>query len=142
MKAKVIKNEAEYEKALEQISALMNASADSPEEEELELFSMLVEAYEKEHHPIELPDPVSAIVFRMDQQGLTRKDLAEYLGSMSRVSEVLGGKRSLSLSMIRSIHTGLGIPYEVLLQETGIKRECRHALSGSPFNYAPKRGHL
>lgn len=142
MKAKVIKNEAEYEEALEHISALMNTAADSPEEEELELFSMLVEAYEKEHHPIDLPDPVSAIVFRMEQQGLTRKDLAEYLGSMSRVSEVLGGKRSLSLSMIRSIHAGLGIPYEVLLQETGIKRECRHALSGYPFNNVTRRGHL
>lgn len=143
MEAKVLKNEMEYEAALAYISSLMDAEPGSAEEEKLELFSLLVESYEKEHHPIDLPDPVSAIVFRMVQQGLTRKDLAEYLGSMSRVSEVLGRKRQLSLAMIRSLHSSLGIPYDVLLQEQGMRLEaCRHSLSDYPFKEMVKRGYF
>ncbi len=143
MKAKILKNETDYEDALAYIETLMDAEPDSAEEEDLELFSMLVEAYEKEHHPIDLPDAVSAIKFRMDQEGLTRKDLAQYLGSMSRVSEVLNGKRPLSLAMIRALHAGLGISYEVLIQEPGAAlAPCRHTSSDYPFSEMVKRGYF
>jgi HTH-type transcriptional regulator / antitoxin HigA len=125
MKAKILKTEAEYEAALDYVAALMDAEPGSPEEEELELFSMLVEQYEQEHYPIALPDPVDAILFRMEQQGLTRKDLAVYIGSQSKVSEVLNRKRPLSLAMIRNLHEGLQIPAHVLLQEPGKQLEPR-----------------
>jgi HTH-type transcriptional regulator/antitoxin HigA len=118
MEPKVIKTEAEYEAALAHVAELMEAVPGSPEEEELELFALLVEQYERENFPIAPPDPVEAILFRMEQEGLSRKDLAAYIGSPSRVSEVLSRKRSLSLSMIRALHKGLGIPAEVLVQES------------------------
>jgi len=121
MKPKIIKTEAEYQAALEHLESLMDAAPGSPEEEELELFSILIEKYEEEHYPIDLPDPIEAIKFRMEQGGLTRKDLQKYIGSQSKVSEVLNRKRPLSLSMMRSLHDGLGIPAEVLLQEPGKK---------------------
>ncbi len=119
MKPKVLKTEAEYQAALEHLETLMDADPGSPQEEELELFSMLVERYEEQHFPIDLPDPVEAILFRMEQQGLTRRDLEAYIGSQSKVSEVLNRKRPLSLAMIRALRTGLDIPAEVLLQEPG-----------------------
>ncbi|MBU4374764.1 MAG: hypothetical protein KJ714_10115 [Euryarchaeota archaeon] len=119
IKPKVIKSEAEYQEALAHLEALMDAQPGTPEEEELELFAVLIEKYEQEHFPIGLPDPVEAIKFRMDQLGLTRKDLIPYIGSQSKVSEVLNGKRPLSLSMIRALQQGLEIPIEVLLQEQG-----------------------
>ena len=114
----ILKTEADYEAALERIEALMDAAPGSSEEEELELLAMLVERYEAEHYPIELPDPVEAIKFRMDQEGLTRKDMIKYLGSQSKVSEVLNYKRSLSLSMIRALTEGLNLPAEVLIQRS------------------------
>lgn len=116
MKPKVIKTGEEYKAALSQMRALMEAAPGSPEEEDLELFAVLIEQYEKERFPIGLPDPVEAIEFRMDQAGLTRKDLIPYIGSQSKVSEVLNHKRPLSVAMIRALHDGLGIPAEVLLQ--------------------------
>ena len=118
MNIKVIKTEAEYEEALERVNALMDATPDSPEEEELEVLVLLIEKYEKEHYPIDLPNPIDAIKFEMDQQGLSYKDMQQYLGSASKVSEVLSGKRPLSLTMIRKLYKGLGIPYEVLLVRT------------------------
>jgi HTH-type transcriptional regulator / antitoxin HigA len=130
MKPKIIKSEAEYEAALAHIETLMDAAPGSAEEEELELFALLVEQYEKENYPIDLPDPVDAILFRIEQQGLTRKDLIPYLGSSSKVSEVLNRKRPLSLNMIRNLHEGLGIPADILLQEPGselppVRYNCR-----------------
>jgi HTH-type transcriptional regulator / antitoxin HigA len=119
MKAKVIKTDSEYEAALAYVETLMDAEPGSPQEEELELFSMLVEKYEEANYPIDLPDPIEAVKFRMDQEGLNRKDLAKYIGSQSKVSEVLNHKRPLSLAMIRALHEGLGIPAEVLLQSPG-----------------------
>lgn len=115
MKPKVIKSDADYQSALAYLDTLMNAAPGSPEEEELELFSILIEKYEHEHFPISLPDPIEAIKFCMEQKGLTRKDLVPYIGSQSKVSEVLNGKRPLSLSMMRALHAGLGIPAEVLM---------------------------
>ena len=117
MQPKVIKTEAEYEAALARVAELMDAQPGSPDEQELELFALLVEQYEQEHFPIAPPDPVEAILFRMEQEGLTRKDLAAYIGSPSKVSEVLNRKRPLSLSMIRALHRGLGIPTDILVQE-------------------------
>ena len=123
MKARILKTEAEHATALAYVATLMDAEAGSPEEAELELFSMLVEQYEQEHYPIAPPDPIDAILFRMDQQGLTRNDMAVYIGSQSKVSEVLNRKRPLSLAMIRRLHEGLGIPADSLLQESSKKLE-------------------
>ena len=119
MKPKILRTEADYEAALAHLETLMDSQPGSPEEEELELFAVLIENYEEKHFPVPLPDPVAAIEFRMEQQGLTRKDMQKYLGSQSKVSEVLSGKRPLSLSMIRKLHYQLGIPSEVLLQDKG-----------------------
>lgn len=117
MEIKVIKTETQYDAALDRAYILMDALPDSPEEEELSILVLLIEAYEKVHYPIGLPDPIEAIRFRMEQQELSYKDMQQYLGSASKVSEVLSGKRPLSLTMIRKLYKGLGIPYEVLLQE-------------------------
>ncbi len=117
MTIRLIKTEKDYDKALSRIEELMDAEADSPEMEELELLAALVEMYEEKRYPIDLPDPIDAIKFRMDQAGLSQKDMIPYLGSKSKVSEVLNRKRPLSLSMMRALNKGLGISAEVLLNE-------------------------
>jgi HTH-type transcriptional regulator/antitoxin HigA len=119
MKPKVIKNEEEYKAALARIDELMDAESGTDAADELELLAMLVNTYEDEVYPMDLPDPIEAIKFRMEQQGLKQADLAPLLGSRSKVSEVLSGKRRLSVAMMRHLHNGLGIPAEVLLQEPG-----------------------
>ncbi len=116
MKAKVLKTERDYKAALAYLERLLSAS--KPDEDELELWSLLVEKYEEEHFPIATPDPIEAIRFRMEQAGLQPADLNPYLQSKSKVSEVMNRKRPLSLSMIRALHRGLNIPAEVLVQET------------------------
>ncbi len=118
MKPKIIKTEEDYTGALARVELLMDAKPGSAREEELELWSLLVERFEREHFPIDIPDPVEAIKFRMAQQGLRQKDLEPYFPGKNRVSEVLNRKRPLSLGMIRALHLGLGIPAEVLLHET------------------------
>lgn len=115
MKAKVIKTESEYAAALARIEKLMEARPDSAQGDELELLSLLVHDFEEKVFPMDKPDPLSAIRFRTEQQGLEPKDLVPLLGSRSRVSEVLSGRRSLSLKMIRNLVRRLGIPAEVLL---------------------------
>lgn len=117
MTPKVIKTEAQYKETLARIEAIFDAAPGTPEGDELELLTLLVEKYEEEQYPIDLPDPIEAIRFRMDQQGLKQKDLIPYLGSKAKVSEVLSGRRSLTLAMIRKLVAGLGIPAEVLLRE-------------------------
>lgn len=117
MKPRIIKNEEAYEQALAYVESLMDAKPGSRQEEELDLWSLLIEQYEKERHPIEDPDPIEAIRFRMDQLGLHRKDLEPFIGQKSKVSEVLNRKRPLSLPMIRSLHSYLGIPAAVLVRE-------------------------
>ena len=121
IKPKVIKTAAEYEAALAHVETLMDDATSPAKVEELELFAVLVENYEREHFPIGLPDPIEAIKFRMEQQGLGQKDLVKYIGSQSKVSEVLNRKRPLSIAMLRELHRGLGIPAEVLLQKPGEK---------------------
>ena len=113
----LIKTEEDYENALNRIEELFDSKPGTAEADELELLVSLVEIYEKEHFPIEAPDPISAIKFRMEQEGLTNKDMIEYLGSKSKVSEVFSGKRKLSITMIRKLVTGLKIPAEILLRE-------------------------
>ena len=116
MKPKVIKTERDHQAALALIETLMDKA--SPDEAELELWSLLVEKYEEDHFPIAAPDPIEAIRFRMDQAGLAPVDLEPFMQSKSKVSEVMNRKRPLSLSMIRALHRGLQIPAEVLVQES------------------------
>lgn len=117
MYPKTIRTDEDHKAALERIEQIFNAEPGTPEGEELDLLATLVCVYEKEQFPIGPPDPISAIRFRMEQAGLRQADLIPYIGSRSKVSEILSGKRNLSLSMIRALHKGLGIPAEVLLQE-------------------------
>jgi len=117
MQPKIIKSEPDYRAALTHIDSLMSAAPETPEADELELWVHLVEEYEEAQYPIPLPDPIEAIRFRMEQQGLKQKDLIPFIGSKSKVSEVLNGKRPLSIVMIRQLHEGLGIPADVLIGE-------------------------
>jgi HTH-type transcriptional regulator / antitoxin HigA len=111
-----IKTEADYQKALEEIEALFDAAPNTTEFDRLDILSTLVEAYEKKHYPIDLPDPIAAIEYYMESRGWSRRELEPYIGSRARVSEVLSRKRSLSLEMIRRLHQELGIPAEILIQ--------------------------
>lgn len=115
MDIRPIKTKRDYQRALARVEELMDAKPGTREGDELDVLATLVEAYEDKHFPIDAPDPVEAILFRMDQMGLTRKDLEPYLGSRHRVSEVLNRKRDLSVSMIRRLHKGLRIPLENLI---------------------------
>ena len=110
-----IKTEDDYNNAMLRIGALMNAVSGTEEGDELDVLATLVEAYERDHFPIGLPDPVEAILFRMEQLGIDRKALEPYLGGRNRVSEVLNRKRNLSKSQIRKLHDGLNIPLENLI---------------------------
>jgi HTH-type transcriptional regulator / antitoxin HigA len=110
-----IRSESTYREYLEIIDGLVDCAENSEEEELLELVSILVENYEAKYYPVEAPDPLEAIKIRMEEQGLKRKDMVDYFGSASRVSEVLNRKRPLTLEMIRKIHKGLGISAETLL---------------------------
>ncbi|MGA2477448.1 MAG: ImmA/IrrE family metallo-endopeptidase [Spirochaetia bacterium] len=114
---KVLKTEADYRAALALFEKLLDATKGSPEYDERDVLAVLIERYEDEHYHIDAPEPREAIRFRMDQAGLTRKDLAAYIGGKSKVSEVLSGKRDLSLSAIRALHRHLGIPAEVLIKK-------------------------
>ena len=118
MEIKAIRTEADYIAALREVSALidLDPASDSPEGERLEVLGTLVQAYEAKHYPIDPPDPIEAIKFRMDQSGLGVKDLVPYIGPPNRVYEVLSYKRPLSLNMIRRLSEGLHIPAEVLIR--------------------------
>jgi HTH-type transcriptional regulator/antitoxin HigA len=118
MANRLIKNETDYNDVLSRIEQLMDANPDTDVMDELELLTVLVELYEEKHFPISPPDPIEAIKFRMDQLGLSQNDMIPYFGSKSRVSEVLNGKRTLTLAMMRSLNNGLGISAEVLLKES------------------------
>ncbi|MGA2063370.1 MAG: transcriptional regulator [Thermoguttaceae bacterium] len=117
MRPKLIKNERDYRRALKRAGELMDARPGTSQGDELELLAALVELYEDQHAPLPPPDPIEAIRFRMEQAGMEPKDLVPYLGSRSRVSEVLNRRRPLTLQMIRRLHQGLGIPAEALLGE-------------------------
>ncbi|MGH8058458.1 MAG: helix-turn-helix domain-containing protein [Candidatus Entotheonellia bacterium] len=119
-----IKTEADYERALAEIEQLWGAAENTPEGDTLDILLTLVEAYEETHYPIDPPDPVEAIKFRMEQMGLSRKDLEPYIGRRGRVAEVLNRQRSLSLNMIRRLHTHLHIPLESLI---GLSEPASHS---------------
>jgi HTH-type transcriptional regulator/antitoxin HigA len=116
MNINLIKTENDYNQALERLEIIFDAKKGTEEGDELELLGMLIDQYENEHFPIDLPDPIEAIKFRMEQMGYTQNDLAKIIGFKSRASEILNRKRKLSLEMIRQIHTSLNIPTEVLIQ--------------------------
>lgn len=115
MKIHPVKTSHDHKRALQRIDSLMDAEPDTEDGEELDVLVTLVETFENEHFPIEAPDPIAAILFRMDQMGMDRKALEPFLGGRSRVSEVLNGKRSLSMRQIRKLHDGLNIPFENLI---------------------------
>ncbi|MBE0660859.1 MAG: helix-turn-helix domain-containing protein [Bacteroidales bacterium] len=117
MNIKLLKTEKDYENALERLDQIFDAPENTPEGDEAELLSILIEKYEDEYYPIEAPDPIEAIKFRMEQMGMSNKDLAEIIGYKSRVSEIFSGKRKLTLAMIRNLHHKLKIPYESLMAE-------------------------
>ena len=117
-----VRTEADYETALARIDALMDADPDSPEARELDVLVDLVDLYESRHEPMEYPDPVSAIEFRMEQAGLKPRDLIPFIGSRAKVSEVLSGKRAITMTMARTLHEHLGIPADVLLRPVGDAR--------------------
>lgn len=115
MEIKPIKTEQDYNISIKRIEELWGAKRDTPEGDELDLLCTLVESYEMKHYPIAPPDPIDAIKFRMEQMGMTKADMVKYLGSQSRVSEILNGKRRLTLKMVKSLYKGLKIPAEILL---------------------------
>ena len=122
MEIKPIKTKADYQSALKKIEALMTARAHTPEGDRLDVMVTLVEAYEKKQYPLDLPDPVEAIKFRMEQSALAPKDLVPMIGQINRVYEVLNRKRPLTLQMIRRLHRKLGIPAESLIKEPDQRR--------------------
>ena len=116
MDIRPIKTEADYRAALAEIEQLFAAEPDTPDGERLDLLTTLVESYEGHRHPIAIPDPIEAIVYHLESRGLTRRDLEPLLGSRARVAEILNRRRTLTLEMIRRLHTTLGIPAEILIQ--------------------------
>jgi len=117
MNVRLIRTKADHEAALARIDAIFNASPGTAEGDELELLLHLVEEFEAAQYPIAMPDPIDALKFRMEQQGLKQADLVPHIGSKSKVAEVLNRKRPLSLAMIRKLYNGLGIPADVLVQD-------------------------
>ena len=116
MNIKPVRTRADHRAALKEIESLMNARANTPEGERLDVLVTLVEAYERKHFPMDMPDPVEAIKFVMEQRGLTVKDLESMIGRTNRIYEVLNRKRPLTLKMIWRLHQGLGIPAECLIK--------------------------
>ena len=117
MKINPIRNESDYQTALVRLDEIFDAKKGTEKGDELEILSILMDAYENQNFPIGMPDPIDAIKFRMEQKGMKQKDLADAIGYSSRVSEVLNRKRKLTLEMIRRLSTTLNIPTDVLVQE-------------------------
>ncbi len=122
MNIQPIRTEADYDRALADIEQLWGAEPDTPSGDRLDVLLVLVEDYESKHHPIDPPDPVEAIKFRMEQMNLTRKDLEPLIGPRGRVTEIINRRRPLSLAMIRKLHAGLRIPLESLIQDSALAR--------------------
>ena len=126
MNIKPIKDDADYEWALRQVEQLWSAPKGSPESDELDVLVTLIEAYEDQHYPMDLPDPIEAIKFRLEQEGKDLRSLIGVIGQRTRVYEVMRGDRPLSLNMIRSLHDTLGIPAEVLIQAVPRKDKIKN----------------
>jgi HTH-type transcriptional regulator/antitoxin HigA len=127
MKIKPIRTKADYERALREIERMWGAKEGTPQGNQLDVLATLVEAYERKHFPIDPPDPIEAIRFRLEQQGLDPRALVGVIGGRSRVHEVMHGQRALSLTMIRRLHERFGIPAEVLIRPTHTGRRRRAA---------------
>ena len=143
MEIKPIRNQRDYHEALRRIRSLWGASPGSRQSDELDILATLVEAYESEHYPIEVPSPIDAIKFRLEQSGMTYRDLVGVLGQRTRVYEVMRGARPLSLRMIRNLHRQLGIPADVLIQQgrqrSKHKRLARRAVTNRAAVQTRKR---
>ncbi len=125
MNIQPIRNEDDYRSALKRAEQLIEAKPNTNEFDELEVLTALIERYEEVHYVIETPDPIEAIKFRMEQEGLIQKDLIPFLGNKVRVSEILNRKRKLTIDMIRNLHAGLHIPFENLIGEYNISSNCQ-----------------
>ena len=139
MDIKPIKGEADYDRALRRVEELWDAPQGSAESDELDILTTLIEAYEREHYPIDPPDPIEAIKFRLEQRGKDSRALIGVIGQRTRVYEVLRGKRPLSLNMIRSLHEKLGIPAEVLIQPARRGRKVGVRSRGTSLRRASTR---
>src|SRR5476649_2819126 len=141
MKPKVIKTDAQYEATIARINAIFNAKPGTAKGDEFELLLLLVETYESKVYPIDLPDPIDALRFRMEQAALKPKDLIPFIGSKSKVSEVLSGRRPLSLTMIRKLVAGCHLPAEVALREprTAPARRAKQGGAGRRMQAAGTR---
>jgi HTH-type transcriptional regulator/antitoxin HigA len=117
MEISPIRNEKDYQKALERLEVIFDSKRGTNEGDELEILAILIDNYERENFPIGIPDPISAINFRMEQIGLRQKDLEEMIGFKSRVSEIMNKKRKLTLDMIKKLNANLHIPTEILIQD-------------------------
>ena len=117
MDVKVIKTDEEQNEALKKLECIFDAPQDTPDGDEAELLGILIEKYEDEHYPIEAPDPIEAIKFRMEQLNMDNQDLANVIGYKSRVSEIFNRKKKLTLKMIRNLHDKLNMPYESLITD-------------------------
>jgi HTH-type transcriptional regulator/antitoxin HigA len=136
-----IRTKRDCEAALKEAERLWGAKAGTPEGDRLDVLATLVDAYEAEHYPMDPPDPIEAIKFRMEQQGLTRRDLEEIIGTRTRIAEVLNRKRGLSIAMIRRLHERLGISAEVLIRPSRKgRRDESHSHSGIPSDEARNGG--
>jgi HTH-type transcriptional regulator / antitoxin HigA len=113
---KPIRTKRDYEAALKEVERLWGAKAGTPDGDRLDVLATLIDAYEAQHYPMDPPDPVEAIKFRMEQQGLTRRDLEQIIGTRTRIAEILNRKRGLSIAMIRRLHERLGISADVLIR--------------------------
>jgi len=131
MDIKPIRGEADYERALRRVEELWNSPEGSAESDELDIHATLIAAYEQEHHPIELPDPIEAIKFRLEQKGKDASALIGVIGQRTRVYEAMQGKRPLSLNMIRNLHEKFDIPAEVLIQPARTGRKVDVHLSSA-----------
>ena len=116
MTVRPIKTKKDYQNALSRLETIFDAKPGSAQGDELEVLGILIDKYEKEHYPIDFPDPIEAIKFRMEQMGYSQSDLANVVGLKSRASEILNRKRKLTLDMIRNLHDTLNIPTDVLIQ--------------------------
>lgn len=138
---KPIRSSADYEQALAQLEELWGAGSGTPAGDRLDVLATLIDAYEAEHFPIDPPDPIEAIEFRMEQQGLSRKELMPMIGTRTRVAEVLNRKRGLSIGMIRRLHHGLGIPADILIRPSlaSVARKVRRVPAGGTAGAATEK---
>jgi HTH-type transcriptional regulator/antitoxin HigA len=137
---KPIRSAADHEEALAELERLWGAESGTKEGDRLDVLATLIDAYEEDHDPIDPPDPIEAIKFRMEQQGLTRKDLMPLIGTRTRVAEVLNRKRSLSIGMIRRLHEGLGIAAEILIRSSRAAPDAREVVAGSQASQRHQEG--